>query len=340
MDGYRHRKKTRFMSGLAVVLIFLAVSFAYGSYFYLRNWILTGNPTGIYHVEIAGTTFFEGTEDVSSHFNWELMPSSLYQALKEGSEWPIVLDGFYDPQVVFTQGNRIGGWGAVWTILLLPAIPIALFWALIRKRWRVIAVIAVCLLPYFLFKYNHTWLRYHLIVLVSGTVAFGYIISLLERTRLREVLLASAGILMLMTLLISGAQVDITPADISSAREHVYLKKDRYIYFNSWNDPAFATALNSEKRAGTTLAASDLLPMEKQLAFWNRYYTNRVVWIEWSEPGENWYARLVDAGADSVYVAKDSVADTFAESNPFWFSPVYSGANGAIYEVLRPELNE
>ncbi|MCX6644942.1 MAG: hypothetical protein NTY09_01075 [bacterium] len=338
MNGFRHVKGHKFGTGLGVIIAFLMVSFAYGSYFYLRNWVLTGNPTGMYHVEFAGITFFEGTEETSVHFSRDLLSATLYDALNSGSEWPIVLDGFYDPQMDFSQGNRIGGWGAVWTVLLLPAIPFALIWALIRKKWRVIAIIAVCLLPYFLFKYNHTWLRYHLVVLAAGTVAFGYILSLLGRTRVRRLLLAAAGTLMAFTLFISGAQISITPVEISNARNHPYQLNNRYVSFDSWNDPVFARSLNLVKPAGTTLAVAGSPPAEKDLAFWNQYFTNRVVWIGWEDDGESWYRKIVDSGAGFVYVPKDSEPDIFALFSPLWFSLIFTSDNGSIYEIIYEKL--
>ncbi|MCK4792879.1 MAG: hypothetical protein KAV87_54620, partial [Desulfobacteraceae bacterium] len=196
MNGFKYVMGAKLRPTLSVLIVFLLVSFAFGSYFYLRNWVLTGNPTGFYNVEFAGVTLFEGTQDVDIHFNRGMMKPVLYDALKNGSEWPIVFDGFFDPQLGFSIGNRIGLWGAVWTILLLPAVPFAFLWALFRKRWQVIAIIITCLLPYFLFKYNHTWLRYHMIVLVAGTTAFGYLLSLLGRTRIRGLLLVVAAMMM------------------------------------------------------------------------------------------------------------------------------------------------
>ena len=340
MNGFMHRAQGRFKYGLLVVVVFLLVSLAYGSYFYMRNWVQTGNPTGYYHVEIAGITFFEGTEYVGSHFSRELLPNTLFDALKEGSEWLIVLDGFFDPQAEFTQGNRIGGWGAVWTVLLLPSIPIVLIWALISRKWRVIAVILVCLLPFFLFKYNHTWLRYHLIVLSAGAISFGFFLSLLERTKLRKLLLAVAGVMMALTLFISGNQTAITPGEISDARKKPYQLSDQYIYFNSWHNPGFAQALNSVKLPGTTLAAANFPPNNRQLAFWNQYFTNRLVWVEWEEPGDEWYNGLLDAQADYVYVSKDSDADNFAVLKPECFRTVYSANQGSLYEILEPDDNE
>lgn len=340
MDGFRDRQGSRFLTILRITAAFLVASFIFGSYFYIRNWALTGNPTGFVQVEFAGVTLFEGREPVSTHFTRRLLPDSLVDAIEKGLEWSVVLDGFYDPQTEFYQGNRIGGWGAVWTILLLPSIPVAIIWAIIRKRWRVIAVIAVCLLPYFLFKYNHTWLRFHLVVLTAGSVAFGYLLSLLERTRLRRVLLAVAGVMMALTLFISGPQTSITPSEISDARLKPYQQSNRYIYFNFWYNSDFAEALNSVKLHGTTLAAADYLPDRKQLAFWNQYFTNRFVWVEWIEPGNTWYNRLLNARADYVYVSKDSDADIFAGLKPGWFMPVYTGPLGSFYIILKPDEHE
>ncbi|MCK4719386.1 hypothetical protein KAU08_01930, partial [bacterium] len=129
-----------------------------------------------------------------------------------------------------------------------------------------------------------------------------------------------------------------TTTEISNSRNQAYQLSDRYINFNSWNDPDFASALNLANQTGNTLACADDLPLRKDLAFWNPYYTNRVVWIEWEEPGDTWYNRLTEAGADYVYVSKDSDADIFADLESEWFSQVYSSINGSFYQIL--ELDE
>jgi len=327
-------KKIRFAIG--ALSIWILFTFAFGSYYYIRNWVTTGNPTGYYNVDFAGYRFFEGTEDVDVHFNRGLLTPKLYDALEKGPEWPIVLDGFYDPNLFFSQGSRIGGWGPVWTILMLPAVPIGILWALIRRRWDVLALIITCLLPFFLFKYNHTWTRYHLIIIGAGVISFVYIISLLRETKFRSILLGLAAICMLLSIFISGPQDIVTPAGIKAARTATYQERDRFIFFNSFGSPEFTAALLSAQEPGTTIALAHRLPSNKTLAAWNPYYTNRVVWLPWIQPGATWHEKLLEEKVDFIYIAPGTGTERFALSHPELFTPVYTDTTrGSLLKVIK-----
>ncbi|MFH1676300.1 MAG: hypothetical protein ABIC40_04670, partial [bacterium] len=98
---------------LKAIGIFILMAFLLGSYFYLRNWILTGNPTGIFTVKVVGLTLFKGSLDVNDYFFSRVILSDfLYDKLKTEANWKIVIGSFLDPQDWFSQDNRIGGWGA------------------------------------------------------------------------------------------------------------------------------------------------------------------------------------------------------------------------------------
>jgi hypothetical protein len=341
MDALRDKRGSRVKNIALFILIFGGVAFVFGSYFYLRNWVQTGNPTGLYEIKIGNVVLFEGDLNVAeTHFNRRLMPDVLFDALEEGSEWPIVFDGFFDPQLPFFQGNRIGGWGAVWTALMLPAIPIAFLWALIRRRWSVIAIILACVIPYFLFRETHTWTRYHLPVIGAGTTALGYLLTVLRRTKYQRFLLIFASVFMVATVFISVPHHWLEKSNIEYARKYSYLHNDRYLYFNSWNDQDFANALQSVQEPGTTFAYTEALPRGKVIAVWNPTYSNRALWVPWENDGETWENDLIKSEAQAVYAGPDTDALEWAASHPGVFSNIYRGLNGGIYTLEFADESE
>jgi len=342
MDGFRHARTQRLKGIVWALLTFGLMSFLFGSYFYLRNWVTTGNPTGIYTVDVAGLRLFEGSADVGeAHFSRELLGAQLYDALNSGPEWPIVFDGFFDPQEVLFQGNRIGGWGPAWTILLLPAIPIALIWALLRRRWNVIAIIVCCLLPFFLFKYNHTWTRYHLPIIAAGTTAFAYLLALLGRSRYRRQLIALAVLFTFLGIVISGPQNIVSVKDIAQARKQPYLQGDRYFFMGSFGDRSFVRSLNLVRDPGTTITLMDGAPKGKTLAMWNQSFTNRVIWVAWPGSGEKWEGALRETGADAVYIRSRPDAIKWATNHPDRFLKIYSSPDlGAIFVFTGGDEHE
>lgn len=334
--GCENERSKRLKQIISSVAIFCGLTLILGSYFYLRNWVTTGNPTGSFDVEIFGLTLFSGEkvwQDVI--FNPVNAGPVLYEAGHSGSEWPIVFDGFFDPQTYMAGGN-IGGWGSTWTVLLLPAIPIVLAQCVIKRNWKFLAFMVTAILPYFLFRYNHTFVRYHLQILAIGTVAFGYMLTNLDAPRIRRLLLGIALVLTVLTVFLAGAKKQgiLMPRDIARAREVPYSENYRGVLSSDFIEPVFFDALAQVQEPGNTLALSDSLPKFMNLAAWNPDYTNRVVWVEWVGNGEEWVRELHEKGADAVYLPPGSEALQWLMTNPSGFELLSHDRNhGAILEI-------
>ena len=216
---------------------------------------------------------------------------------------------------------------------MLFAIPVVFVWALFRKRWSVPAIMLACIIPYILFKWDHTNTRYHLQLIGAGTTAFAYLLSALRRTHFRRLLVATAGGLMLVILFIGGLGV-ANPDLIAKLRTKPYRDRDRTIGINYWGEPHFNDVLESVKAPGTTLAYNAGLPDHKSLAFWNMSFTNRAVIVYWDHNGDEWLKGLRDAKADAVYLSPDAPdAISYATSNSAVFTLLYHGNQGAIFKI-------
>ena len=86
---------SKILDSLTALLVVCIPAFLLGSYFYLRNWVLHGNPAGIFEVRLGSMVLFEGFDLKSLLWRDNLVPPALYNALSAGNEWPIVLDGFF-----------------------------------------------------------------------------------------------------------------------------------------------------------------------------------------------------------------------------------------------------
>jgi hypothetical protein len=325
---------------LKTAIIFFGLAFLFGSYFYLRNWILVGNPTGDFMVKVAGITLFRGehTVEESIFFRNNVGPE-IYDRIQEtGNEWPIVLDGFYDP-APYIHTDKIGGWGAPWTTLLLPAIPIAILISIFRKKWNLLFLLAMLILPYFLFYYNHISIRFHLHNLVVGTTAFAVVLSELRGTRFQRPVLVIAAISMLFGVFIaSSPKPSMTdPQDLAWAKAVRYEDNYRYTFFKNLVDPNFQTYMETVQQPGSTFALSDPMSYGMNLGAWNPTFTNRVVWVGWDGDGLNWEARLMGKGADAVYVAPNSPPLRWAMDHPDNFELVFNDeSDGGIFKIVNP----
>jgi hypothetical protein len=328
---------------LKSTFIFLIPAFLFGSYFYIRNWIVTGNPTGDFTVEIAGITLFHGehTVEESIFFRENVGPEIYNRLMETGNEWPIVLDGFYDP-APYIHTDKIGGWGAAWTTLMLPAIPIAFIIAIMRRRWNLLFLLAMLVLPYFLFHYNHISIRFHLHVLVAGTTSFAVVLSELRNTRFQRPVLVIAALSMLFGVFIASSPKpnQTVPEDLSYARLVPYHENYRYTFFKNIVNEDFQAYMSLVQEPGSTLALSDTISRGMNLGAWNQTFTNRVVWVGWEGNGTAWETELKDKGADAVYVSPGCVQAWWAFGHPETFEFVFydPGDGGAFrIKIIRQE---
>jgi hypothetical protein len=333
MDALKDHPGGRLKGMLWTLIWFGGFTFLLGSYFYIRNWIHYGNPLGIYTLQIGPLMIFKGSIDPTVNFGRAQFYAPLYEALHSKGWLSVVFDGFFDPQSVYAFEHRIGGWGADWTILMLPAIPVVFVWSLLRRKWPVAAIMLACIIPYIIFKWDHTNTRYHLQLIGAGTTAFAFLLSALWQTHFRRLLIATAGALMVLILFIAGLGV-ANPNLIAGCRAKPYRERDRTIGINYWGEPHFAEVLRSVEAPGTTLAYNAGLPDHKSLAFWNMSFTNRAFIVEWNNDGEQWLSNLRGIKANAVYISPDAAAAiAYANSSPAAFTPLYQGSKGAIYKL-------
>lgn len=339
LTDYRGNRLKGFATAL---VIFVIVSFVFGSYFYLRNWVQTGNPTAIYKIQVGSLVVFDGELSPSFHQNRQHTGPKLFDALQE-NEWPVIVDGFFDPNERFSISPRIGGWGPPWGIILLPAIPIALGIAVVRKRWNLIATLFSLALPFLIYPYNRTELRYHLQLIGMGTVAFAFILSLLRNSGYRRTILALTIVLMIASSLfiVDYGQVggDINSEWIISARSEPYLEQDRYMYFNIfWNQRKEYDAWEAVQEPGSILAYQfDGSPppfhFRKMLAMWNSTYTNRAVYVPWGGDGIAWEDTLRESQADSIYI-EGVEATNWALNHPENFKQLILARNRGVFDLI------
>ncbi|GBE06420.1 MAG TPA: hypothetical protein ENH31_03070 [Nitrospirae bacterium] len=128
-----------------------------GGYWYIKNWVLYGNP--VYPIRI---TFLDIT---------------LFEWLFEGiiDPMPLVLDKmsplimpFYvwlEKVEYYLYDSRLSGFGPIWFILLLPSMAIALWHSIKTKKYNFLFVSVILIITFIL--YPRDWYpRYVIFFLV------------------------------------------------------------------------------------------------------------------------------------------------------------------------------
>ena len=321
--------------------IFLGTIFITGTYFYFNNWIHFGNPLGLFKVQIGPWVIFPGEDPMEELFKPTAWGATLHEALKKGPVGPIIIDGFFDPASVSYSMNRIGGWGNVFTVLLLPALPVAFIWSILRRRWMIPAIVIALFIPYFMYEpIQRVMTRYHLQLAGAGIACFAFLLSKLRGTWIRTLIVGITCLSMALAIFLSGPptyHVIIDPARIYEARQKPYSQRNRLAFFDKqWNDPPFVRALQESEKPGTTIAFTHVPPLDKTLVLWNRTFSNRVVYVEWKGDGDEWVKRLRKAKANAVYCGPNSDAAKWARNDRENFITLYYGVNGGVFQLTLP----
>lgn len=336
--GLTELKGSRSEKGTVAVLLFLGLTILLGTYFYLRNWMFLGNPMGIFKVQIGSMVLFDGIDPGHELFRAGAWGGTLHEQMQGKPVTPFIVDGFFDPATYQFALTRIGGWGPLFTSLLLPAIPAAFLWALTRKKWMLPAIIIGLAIPMLFYKpVQLVMIRYHLQMVGCGAVAFAFLLTMLQKTKLRTPFVGLTVVLMALSIFYYGPPsygVMLDPQIAGEMRSQSYESRDRFAFFRDlWIDDNFLAALDESTQPGTTIAYTTIPGENKLYALWNGNFSNRVVFVPWVDSGENWSRDLTDAGADSVFVGLDSEQLDWAGSHPGMFTLVYQSSLGAIYKI-------
>lgn len=165
-------------SKLLTTLLLIAVLAVSGCFWYARNYALTGNPVFPMQVKVGDKMIFEGESGFydSRTFPWHHIPDWLQADLDE-RHWQTVLTTAFDPWPRQDEGNKVGGFGPVFGVLMMPAIPIALLLSARRKEDTAVLYFLVAVLVPFIAFPQHTWARFILPTVLAGFVSLGYVLK-------------------------------------------------------------------------------------------------------------------------------------------------------------------
>jgi hypothetical protein len=208
----RRRDLTRAaaVGGLAVVV---TVSLTLGGFWFVRNWVTTGNPVHPFRVEVAGVVLFDGPADVGA-IDADAAPTGDPAPLVVVRSWAADLDfwrqGNYDYQ------QRMGGLGPTWAWLGLPLlVPFTV--AIVRRRSPVAMAIAVCGVVLALQPYRW-WSRFTIVLAGLGALAIAWAAfrlapGVLRRgLRLATIALAVAGVVLSVRAVAPASRAAPLPA--------------------------------------------------------------------------------------------------------------------------------
>jgi len=177
---------------LAILLLVVAVS---GSFWYARtSRHCDGNPIYPLSLVVGGEVVRQGIHDDlyrSDRFPGHHIPDDIQSNL-DANKWGTLWDGLGDPlPTIGGEDTKLGGWGPVWGVVMVPSVLFCVAWSLLKRRWDVLVWLIGWGVSVWLFPFP-TWARFVLPCVMCGCVGTGIMLEFMD-TRLRGRLFHSSG---------------------------------------------------------------------------------------------------------------------------------------------------
>ena len=284
-----------------------------GGYWYMRNWILHGNPVYYMDVSIFGFNIFSGLKK-----DWvESSPDIISSLGYIGSLFHVWVErvGYY------MYDSRLSGFGPIWYIIFLPATLFSFVYAILKKKYDFLFVVTIIIITFLVHPRNWTT-RYVVFVVGAGTLSFGLLLDYFEKkgTALKAIALLLAG----YTFLTANSPC-IMPEKINefmqlSANERTLSHlKPFNIDVKVRNEYGYWIWIENNLFQGDTLAYTfEKIDLNTEEPFftaplWNREFSNKVLYVK-SDSYKEWLKALSDIDTSYILIKKNSVEDEWVEN--------------------------
>jgi len=263
------------MMGLALYLVPVLIL---GGTWYLRNYLLFGNPVAPYQIELFGHTLAPGALDPATGTLPERAIPIWFEPWYVVNVWverwaPLWAGSFYS-----YDGSR--GFGPMFWILLVPSGIFSIIIASRRRSWDYVVAAAVFICCFLATPYD--WMsRYTIFICGFGILSFCLAMEYLNRPR--TIALMALPVIVL-TMLQGNYQTFINPGEIS-----IYMYKpleqrqsSDFIGRTSMGSPYYAPIYQAVSKQKKATVLCSFPPQEFLYPLWDSGFTNTILAI----PGE------------------------------------------------------
>ncbi len=331
------RIKQRIPKGFVLYIVFFLLPvICLGGYWYIKNWIIYGNPVYPIEISVMGTTIFKGL--------FKEFTDPAPDVIEKLGYWKKLLYVWKENVGYYLYDSRLSGLGPVWFILFLPAVLFAFVYSAAKKKSPFLFVGIILLLTFLIYPRNWNT-RYVLFVTGLGALSFGMTFEMFYRKE--RILKTVAALLVFYTFLTSNSP-SVTPAQ---AEKFLQLPpSERTIARHA----PFNIDIHVRKEYGYWIWISDNISQGDTLAYtfepkflsplWNSSFTSSIAYVK-ADTYREWTEELVNKDATFVVVKKTSQEDKWIEKERSLFggtgdmkgkfSIVYMDDNFRIVRINR-----
>lgn len=318
------------------LLYFLLPSILFGSYWYIKNWVLYGNPVYPMEISFANITIFKGL------YGGIIDPSP--EVLNNLSPLKKLLYVWEERVKYYLYDSRFSGFGPLWFILFLPGILFSSLLSIKRKDHNFLFIGIILIVTFILYPRNWNT-RYVIFIVGLGALSFG---MTLEYFREREFILKILALLLAgYTFLVTNSPC-VMPEKIKEfirqpAEERTISRLAPFnIDMYARQEYGYWIWISKNISAGETLAYTFEPLFNSPL--WNNGFSSRIVNIK-SDTYTEWLKTLKEKNVTYILIRTKSVEDEWIEKEAealkslWWvkgsikrYETVYSDKN---YKIVR-----
>jgi len=302
-----------------IVLILLPV-FVLGTVWYMRNWVLYGNPFHPFTITLLGHELFHGigTPQEVLYNN-----ANTPEQLRNIPYWKQIWTSWISEPEVTVYDQRLGGLGLQWILLEFPAIIILGVYGLFKQRkyvWMMLIPLALI----FAVQPQNWWSRYTIFIVAPGAIALVFLIEQISMVAVRSVLHFVMFVAVLASMYFSATQAMFPPERVLQV---LRMSSDERTLGGVF-DPRYRWVDGMQE--GTTIAFTNDMPYLYTL-FGSRLQ-NKPVMIEENRQ-ESFIRKLVDSKARYFFTHEGSPQDQWARNHAEMFRLCDSTSTGRVYQV-------
>jgi hypothetical protein len=293
-------------SVISYIIYFFLPLIMLGSYWYIKNWMLYGNPVYPMEITVFDITLFKGL--------FKKMRDPVPLLIENSTYLSRLFHVWMEKVEFYLYDSRLSGFGPLWTILLLPSLVFACINAAINKRYNWLFICILLISTYAVHPRNWTT-RYTIFMISLGALSYGFVLDYFcKRDRVISILalvLASYSFVTVNSPCVMPFRIREfmnLPASERTLARHKPFNIDIHVRqeYSCW------TWINEHVKAGETLAYTFkplfLTPL------WNNGFSNRTKYIR-SDNYDDWLQKLKDGNVTYVLLQKHTVEEGWIEAN-------------------------
>ena len=299
-------EKGNFMrsSMIPYTLYFILPLIVLGSYWYIKNWVLYGNPVYPMEVSVLNITIFKGL--------YKKMLDPLPSLIENSSYFIRLFHVWTEKTEFYLYDSRLSGLGPLWFILLLPSLVFALLRSIRNKEYNWLFVSILLIVTFAVHPRNWTT-RYTIFMVALGAISYGSVMDFFGKkgriTSIIALVLAAYTFLTVNSLCVMPAKIREF-MDLPEKERTIARHKPFNIDIHARQEYGYWMWISNYIREGETLAYTFeplfLAPL------WNDGFSSKTVY---AGPFNNhdWLRKLKDRNVTYVLLRTHSEEDIWIE---------------------------